>query len=80
MFPFVESTLPKDVAISASRQTSDRPQPQNPMRTKNTSEHLGQVNDCRRTVIYYEQMIKIGELNEREGWFFSITTKTATTR
>ena len=55
---------------SASRQTSNRPWPQNPMRLKTLQEHSAQVNDCRRTVLNYEQMIKKVDLNEREGQFF----------
>ena len=60
----------KTLQNSASRQISNRPWPQNPMRLKTLQGRLAQVNDCRRTVLNYEQMIKIVDLNEREGRFF----------
>ena len=40
------------------------------MRLKTLQGHSAQVNDCKRTVLNYEQMIKIVDLNEREGRFF----------
>jgi hypothetical protein len=39
------------------------------MRLKTLQGHLAQVNNC-RMVINYEQVIKIVDLNEREGQFF----------
>ncbi|KIK06093.1 hypothetical protein K443DRAFT_308826 [Laccaria amethystina LaAM-08-1] len=40
------------------------------MRLKTLQGHLAQVDACRRTVLNYEQMIKIVDLNEREGQLF----------
>ena len=38
---------------------------------KTVQGHLAQVIDCKATVLNYEQMIKIVDLNEREGQFFN---------
>ena len=40
------------------------------MRLATIQGRLAQVIDCKATVLNYEQMIKIVDLNEREGQFF----------
>ena len=62
--------MPKDVA-KFSKQANKQPTliaESNEIKT--VQGHLAQVIDCKATVLNYEQMIKIVDLNEREGQFF----------